>query len=169
MNKLIKYGDKTLRKIPELLILPDKSHREKIDEMVRICVEHHGYAIAGNQIGWDAKAFIVRMEHITGKDEVLVIFNPELIGFSEEEVDFDESCLSLPSIKVKIRRPNEVRIKYFTEEGKEEIIEGKGLLARVFQHEMDHLRGKLIIDYMTPLEKTFIKNKLKRIKRGQFD
>lgn len=166
MSELLKYGNKILRKNLELVKLPDESLKPIIDEMAKACDRFHGYGIAANQIGWDAKVSVIKLNHITNEDKIIVLINPELAGFSENEVYFDESCLSLPTLKVKIRRSNEIRIRNHKLDGSEEIIEAKDLLARVIWHELDHLKGKLILDYMTPFEKSMIENKLKRIKRG---
>lgn len=163
---IVKYGNKILRMKLKKLILPDLTIQDKIQEMAKACDEFHGYAVAANQIGWDAQVAVIRLNHITGEEKNLVLINPELVGFSEEEVDFNESCLSLPSLYVNIRRPDEVRVRNYNFEGIEEIVEAKGLLARVIQHEMDHLLGKLIVDYMTPIQKLMAENKLKRIKRN---
>ena len=93
------------------------------------------------------------------------IINPEIIEESQEIVELEEGCLSIPGIYKRVKRPEKVKVKYLNENGKEIIEELDGIWARVFQHELDHLNGVLFIDKLSPLNKRLIAKKLLIIKK----
>ncbi len=128
-----------------------------------------GVGLAAPQIGQAIRLFVVNYDK--GEDEndpgfKRVIINPEVIGEGDEVWPFEEGCLSIPGIREKVERTEEIRVRYLDEnfEVKEETL--NGLPARVFLHELDHLDGVLFTDHLGPLKKTLLRNKLNDIAAG---
>ncbi|PKL86534.1 MAG: peptide deformylase [Ignavibacteriae bacterium HGW-Ignavibacteriae-1] len=128
----------------------------------------NGVGLAGNQVGSNDALFIVDLN--VGSDEKkpnpITIINPEIISYSDEESEESEGCLSIPEFFEKVVRPDSIQIRYYDLDMKEYNREVSGFLARVMQHEFDHLNGKLIFDKITPLRRALAKSKLNKIKRG---
>ena len=123
---------------------PIELKKELIDAMF----DHAGLGVSANQIGYNTRVFAMRGET---KAESVVCFNPSIVDFSPEMNTMEEGCLSLPDVYVRVVRPSHVAIKYLDEFQKEEGLLAEGLTARVFQHELDHLDGILMIDRVGPL------------------
>lgn len=119
-----------------------------------------GVGLAANQVGvlWRIITFTNPEEQ---KDQVLI--NPQIVHLSEEREKDEEGCLSFPDIYDQVERAKKVVVKGWDLEGKEITIEGEGLLARILQHEIDHLDGILFVDRLSPARRLLIRNKLKRI------
>jgi peptide deformylase len=99
----------------------------------------------------------------------IALINPRVVSYSEEEADFEEGCLSIPAIFENVKRPKEVEVEYLDVNMKPQRIKDDDLLARVMQHEIDHLNATLFIEKISPLRRAMIKNKLKRIKKGDIE
>lgn len=128
----------------------------------------NGVGLAANQIGKDKSVVVIDTSIAEGEinPEIIVMINPEILEYSDEETEEQEGCLSVPELYEKVQRPIEIKVKYFDSEMKEHIREVGGFLARVMQHEIDHLNGKLFFERLSPLRRALVKNKLKKIKRG---
>jgi peptide deformylase len=163
--------DPTLRKpttkvdtiTPELLNL--------FEDMIEIMGKFEGIGLAGPQIGCLKKIIVIDAETIAQEDgkqlptkRFLKLINPEIISVSKKLCKREEGCLSVPTIYYEVERPEEVKISYMDEDGITQELETDGLLARCILHELDHLNGKLFIDYLSSLKKRLILNKLKKIK-----
>ncbi len=120
-----------------------KEIRELIKKMREAMEATNGVGLAANQIGLDMKVFVARVE---GK--FYAIFNPEIVKISKELVVAKEGCLSVPGTTDEVVRPYQISLKGFDKNGKRLSIKAWGYQARVFQHEVDHLNGKLFIDYL---------------------
>tara|TARA_B100000424_G_scaffold265088_1_gene254247 strand:+ start:1832 stop:2362 length:531 start_codon:yes stop_codon:yes gene_type:complete len=121
------------------IVDPIKLKKELIDAMF----DNAGLGISANQIGYKTRVFAMRGE--TKKDSI-VCFNPEIVDFSPEMNTMEEGCLSLPDVFVRVVRPSHIATKYLDELQKEQGQLAEGLTARVYQHELDHLDGILMID-----------------------
>ena len=95
------------------------------------------------------------------------MINPIITAISEEEIDYQEGCLSVPKYFEKVVRPVKIQVKYMDINMKEHHVEASELMSRVMQHEIDHLNGVLFYERLTPLRRTLAKNKLKKIQRNQ--
>lgn len=155
--KLRKYGDPILRKKAKRVEKISYEERDLLSYMVRIMSENEGVGLAAPQIGMDKRIIIVDM----GK-ELLKIINPQIL---EEEGgnSLSEGCLSLPEIFIPVNRANKIKIEGLNEDKKLLRLTIEGFLARIIQHEIDHLNGVLIIDYATLVKKEKIKNNLEKI------
>lgn len=122
---------------------PQADPKLMYDIMLENMVYHHGLGLSANQIGMPVKVFAMRIDE---SDNAIVCFNPEIVKESEEMIKMTEGCLSFPLLYLKKRRPEKLTIKYQNVDG--DFIETKfeGLAARVFHHEMDHMKGKTFLD-----------------------
>jgi peptide deformylase len=118
-------------------------------EMIKTMVEGRGIGLAAPQVGKLISMFIAQEEN--GKP--LVFINPEIIGTSLETVPYEEGCLSIPGMYEEVIRPEAVVIQAYNEKGRPFKRECDGLLARIVQHELDHLRGVLFIDYLSEMKR----------------
>lgn len=138
-NKILHNKLKEVKKItPEIRVL--------ISDMRKMMVEAHGVGLAANQVGRDLQIFVIdeKLAEENGVPDAYI--NPEITEYSKEPAESEEGCLSLPNYWQQIKRSKKVKIKALDENGKKIKIKARGLLARVFQHEYDHLQGVLIKD-----------------------
>ena len=161
MKRIRKYGEKVLRQKSEEVEDIDGEIQKVIEDMKEVLFEAKGLGLAAPQIGVLKRIFLAI--HPENKN-LIVVINPVIVEKSGKEIDM-EGCLSFPDIYFSIPRAKKVVISGLDEKGREIEIEGNGLLARCFQHEIDHLNGILIIDYATEEEKKFWKEKLQQIKK----
>jgi peptide deformylase len=162
MLDIVYYGDPILRKKAKPVTVFDDQLRAFIDEMKETMVENDGLGLAAPQVGRSIQVVIV--DATKGEKPPYVLINPEFTFLSEEEVEREEGCLSFPDVHVNITRPAVVSVKAFQEFGKPFSVEkSDDLLARAFQHEMDHLNGILIIDHISVIQRKLLSGKLKKI------
>ncbi len=147
--KIIQEGDPILRKKAEAVKDPRSSEIKKLaQDMVKTMKEAKGLGLDATQVRYSLRLFTVNVE-----EKVYVFINPEVNDFSENKIPFEEGCLSVQKIWGPVVRPKKLTIKAIDENGKSIKIRAKGLLARVIQHEMDHLNGILFIDKAEKLYK----------------
>ena len=149
----------------------DNEVNEILDGMIEIMGQFDGIGLAAPQVGLSKRMLVIDAETIAREEKLPIptqqyikIINPEIIEVSKETCIKEEGCLSLPTIYYNVERPEKIRIKYFTENGNEAFIDADGLLARCIEHEIDHLNGKIFIDYVGPLKRKLALNKLKKMK-----
>lgn len=144
---------------------------EKIDEdlvntmngMLEFMYESRGIGLAGVQIGVLKRIITIDLQE--NDKEPIFLINPEIIWHSDNLIESEEGCLSVPGQRAKIKRFDKIKVKYLDINGKENIIETNGLFAICLQHEIDHLDGKLYIDYLSKLKRDLILSKVKGILR----
>ena len=164
--KIIKYGDPILRKkvinITDFTRLP-----ELVEQMFITMHESHGIGLAANQVGHSINLLILDTSTIEDeeKSKPYILINTEVIK-EEGSVIMEEGCLSVPDIRAEIKRPESITIKY--QDLGQSYHEEKftGLISRVVQHELDHLNGKLFVDYLSPAKKMLIKKRLSEISKN---
>jgi len=142
-----KYPDKILRRNSIYVEKITEEEKELLEQMYFTMKHFCGIGLAAPQIGISKKLIVAEVE-----EKVTKLVNPEIIKANGNEC-MAEGCLSVPDIGVDIKRPDRIIVKGLNEKGRNVELKATGLLARVLQHEIDHLKGKLIIDYMNPLEK----------------
>lgn len=120
--------------------------KELIKKMRQAMREANGIGLSANQIGLPYRVFVAQVPDLQGRLKFYAIFNPEIVKVSKEKELFEEGCLSIPDKYALVPRYSHIVIKGFDINGKKIKIKAWGLLARVFQHEIDHLDGKLFID-----------------------
>lgn len=156
------YGDPILRKKSKEIKNMDGSVKDLARDMIQSIKVFGGIGLAANQIGEDKRIFVVDRSHLDLTDETLIAINPKIVQLSGKQTE-EEGCLSIPGTFESIARPLKVTIKALDLDGKEFMIEGEGLLARVLVHEIDHLNGVLFIDHLSNIKRKLLSKKLKRI------
>ncbi len=158
--QVVCYPDPILRKKAKLVTEIDDEVRQRAQEMMDIMYDAIGVGLAGPQVGWGARVVTL---NTTGQPEDGGLFiNPRIVKSAGEVCD-DEGCLSLPGIRAKIVRAAAVEVEAYGLDGEELHIEADGLLARAWQHEIDHLDGVLIIDRMAPAARLMWRRRLKEL------
>ncbi len=162
--KIKRYPDKILKIKAEPVRIIDGSIQNLIDNMIETMYAAPGVGLAAPQVGVSLRIMVLDVNSREKGPGLMVIINPEIIstlGETEEE----EGCLSVPDYKADIKRAEIVTVRGLNREGKEIEVEGKGLLARALQHEIDHLNGTLIIDRLSPIKREIFKKKLRKVLR----
>ncbi|MBP9186977.1 MAG: peptide deformylase [Bacteroidia bacterium] len=166
---IVAYGDPVLRKIGTPVSIDYPALKEVIANMFETMYESQGVGLAAPQIGKAINLFIIdssRFEDEKYPDVKKVFINAEIIEETGDKWDFEEGCLSIPHIRENVKRHSKLTIKYQDEnfENKEETYDG--IVARIIQHEYDHIKGILFVDRLSELKKRLIKNKLINISKG---
>ena len=166
------YGDSVLRKVAQPIGPDYPNLNEVIANMWETMYVADGVGLAAPQVGLPIRIFVIDAtagadEDPLFKDLKITFINPELLERSGEPWVMEEGCLSLPEIRENVSRPDRVKIRYVDENFNphEEVYDG--FMARVIQHEYDHLEGVLFIDYLSPLKRKILKGKLISIAKGK--
>ena len=165
------FGDKILRKKVNKVKVVDKEIIELNTNMFDTMRNANGIGLAANQVGADRSIFIVDISNLEEYEETkpLVFINPRIVKRSEEQTVFEEGCLSIPDIRGDVERPEAITIEYLDADFKEQSIDADNLLARVIQHEYDHLLGILFTDLVDDEMKKRFKKPLHRIRKRKID
>lgn len=163
--KIHLYGDPVLREPAEDVTEFDKALETLAADMVQTMFDADGIGLAAPQVGLSKRFLVIGIP--TGEDaktrKVLAMANPEIVDESDELEIYEEGCLSIPGITEEVERPADVTVRYQNLKGEEVTLEAHGVMARVIQHEMDHLDGVLFVDRISPLKKTLLRGRLKRL------
>ncbi len=162
-HKLVYYGNETLRKTADEIKNINQEIIDLIDVMYNIMYKERGIGLAGPQVDVSKKIITIDVEVYKGPQIVLI--NPEIIGRSDQVAPYEEGCLSLPGISQEVIRPSSITVKGITPDEKEIQIDADGILARVLQHEIDHLNGIVFIDHLEDHIRRGLRPELKKIKK----
>ena len=158
--EILEYPDKRLRTIAKPVTEVTDKVRKVIDDMFETMYEAPGIGLAATQVNVHQR--IVTMDLSDDKDEPLVFINPEVTVLDGELESMQEGCLSVPGFYEDVTRVEHCLVKALDRDGKPFELEARGLLAVCIQHELDHLEGKLMVDYLSPLKRNRIKSKLEK-------
>ena len=168
------FGQPVLRKVAEP-INPETypNLQELITNMFETLKRSEGVGLAAPQVGLPIRMFIIDLDVMSDdepqyKGYLHTFINPEILEESEEETSMEEGCLSIPGIHESVKRPEEVHVKYIDENLQPQEKWLSGFEARVFQHEFDHLDGKMFVDHLSGFRKQLIKSKLVAMAKGKF-
>lgn len=166
------YGDPVLRQRAEDIPV-GTDIKQLVADMFETMEAANGIGLAAPQIGKSIRLFVVdgtSLEDEPGMEDFRKAFvNPVILNQEGTPWEFEEGCLSIPNIREKITRKENVLIRYFDEDWNSHEEELDGMRARIVQHEYDHIEGKLFVDYLTPLKKRLLKGKLADISKGKVD
>ncbi len=147
----------------------DSITKKLVEDMFETMYKAEGIGLAANQVGV-SKSLIIVDTSISSEEKFrhppLVMINPEIEDESDYEVEMSEGCLSIPKFNENVWRPESVQVKYYDLKGNEQVLEAQELLARVIQHEIDHLDGILFYERLSAIRKTLSKSKLRKIEKG---
>ncbi|OQX95789.1 peptide deformylase [candidate division KSB1 bacterium 4572_119] len=164
MSKLrvIKYGNPILRLKAKKVEVHDDNIKQLIKNMVEVMGEEEGIGLAAPQVAESIALLVIDHSLIDEEGEPTAYLNPEILT-AEGESEMEEGCLSIPDIREEVKRPETITVKYQNVEGQLFEKQVDGLLARVLQHEIDHLNGVLFVDRISSMKKQLLKKKLKSI------
>ncbi len=159
---ILRYPDPRLRSRAEPVTSFDSGLQQLIDDMFQTMYEAPGIGLAAPQV--DARLRLLVADVSEQRDQPLVLINPELISSSGQELS-DEGCLSVPGIYEPVQRAAQIRFRALDRNGEPFEQEAEGLLAVCIQHEMDHLEGRLFVDYLSEMKRQRIRKKLEKQRR----
>ena len=160
---ILRYPDARLHKVARPVAAVDERVRTLVRDMIETMYGAQGIGLAATQV--DVHERVVVIDVSEERNAPLVLINPELLWASAERVMGEEGCLSVPGIYDGVERAAQVRIRALDEHGQAREINADGLLAVCIQHEMDHLLGKVFVEYLSPLKRGRIKTKLQKAER----
>ena len=160
MSKLdiLRYPDPRLHKVARPVAEVDERIRVLVDDMLETMYGAEGIGLAATQVDVHERVIVIDISE--ARDEPTVLINPELIATSEEMTIVEEGCLSVPEIYDKVPRHARVRVRALDRSGESREFDAEGLLAVAVQHEMDHLVGKVFVEYLSPLKRSRIKTRM---------
>ncbi len=162
---ILRYGAPELRAVNKPVETFDDELRKIIKNMIDTMYSSPGIGLAAPQVGLGIQLTTIDLSVGEDPGQLIVLCNPEII-YQEGEQKCDEGCLSLPEFSETISRPLRIKVRGRNAEGEEVEFEGDGLLARCFSHEIDHLNGVLFIDHLSPLKRSLIRNKIKKLAKA---
>ena len=168
------YGQPVLRKVAEDITMDYPDLEGFIKDMWDTLAESEGIGLAAPQVGRAIRVVVIDLDVLSDdmpeyKDFRRVYINPHIVEYDDSETDTsEEGCLSLPAIHEKVVRPTRIHVQWLDEKGEAHDEWVSGYLARVMQHEFDHLEGKVFVDRVSPLRKQLIKSKLKALSQGRY-
>jgi peptide deformylase len=144
----------------------DDELRRLADDMLATMYEAPGIGLAAIQVAVPRRLLVL---DVTDKEKEpqspIVMINPEVVKLGNALAPYEEGCLSIPDVRVEIERPSSLTVRFLDREGREQLLEADGLLATAIQHEMDHLDGRLIIDFLSRLKRDMVVRKFKKMAR----
>jgi len=157
---ILEYPDPRLRTVAGPVTNFDDRLRRLVADMAETMYEAPGVGLAATQVDVHERLIVIDISE--NKDHLQVFINPEILSASEERVECEEGCLSVPGVYDAVTRPAQVRVRAFNTDGVAFELDCSGLLAVCVQHEMDHLLGKVFVEYLSPLKQERIKTKMKK-------
>ena len=167
IKKILIEPNKLLRQISQPVNKVNKEIQSVMDDMLETMYSANGIGLAAIQIGIPKNLIVIDLLTKEKKKDPIYFINPKIVKQSSKMSKYDEGCLSLPSLFAEIQRPSECDVEYLDYEGKKKILKATGLLATCIQHEIDHLKGILFIDYLSKLKRDIILKKLSKQKLNQ--
>ena len=162
---ILRYPDARLHKVAQPVQAVDDRLRRLIDDMFDTMYDAKGIGLAATQVDHHQRLIVIDVSE--SRDQPLVVINPRITWASAERVRGEEGCLSVPGIYDGVDRAAQVKVRALDGEGQLREIEAEGLLAVCIQHEMDHLMGKVFVEYLSPLKQGRIKTKLLKAERQE--
>jgi len=165
IRPILRYGADVLHQPaqPVAGITPDIL--KLVDDMIHTMYAAPGIGLAAPQIGIPLRIFVADISTGRNPADLITLINPEFVEREGMQLE-EEGCLSVPGFNATLARPSRAVVKGLNRSGEQQVIEGTGLLARCFQHEMDHLEGTVFVDRLRGLQKDLIVRKIKKLSRA---
>jgi peptide deformylase len=164
IKTILTEPNKILRQISNPVDHVGEEEQKLMDDMLETMYAAPGIGLAAIQIGIPKRIIIMDISRKKENKNPLHFINPEIVWKADEDIIYEEGCLSVPNQFAEINRPKECHVKYLDYFGQPQLLKAEGLLATCIQHEIDHLEGILFIDYLSKLKKTMIIKKLSKQK-----
>ncbi|HEX2841677.1 peptide deformylase [Hyphomicrobium sp.] len=162
---IITLPDPQLRKVSDPVERVDAELLKLADDMLETMYDAPGIGLAAVQVGILKRLIVLDVSDDEDKPQPMTLINPEILKLGDATRVHEEGCLSIPDFRLDIERPATVVVGYLDREGKPQELQANGLLATALQHEIDHLNGKLIIDFLSRLKRDIVVRKFKKIAR----
>lgn len=172
---VVTYNDPVLRKETKSIETDSDELQTLIDDMFETMYNSNGVGLAAPQIGKSIQLFVVDADAVTDEIEEeenmgpMVFINPAIVEKTGENIKMEEGCLSIPDVRDDVVRPDTITIKYLDRNFKEQSLHVSGWISRVIQHEFDHLKGVLFLDYLSAFRRRLNKSTLKKIDKGKLE
>lgn len=155
---ILRYPDPRLHTVARPVVAVDARIRQLVDDLLETMYAAEGVGLAATQV--DVHERVVVIDTSDQRNDPRVLINPHIVAASDELVFGDEGCLSVPAVYDKVQRHAEVTVRALDRDGQTVQFDAQGLLAVCVQHEMDHLLGKVFVEYLSPLKRERIKSKM---------
>lgn len=162
--EILHFPDQRLRQVCQPVEVVDDEIRQLAADMLETMYEAPGIGLAAMQVNVTKRVIVIDISE--DRSEPMTLINPEVISKDGEE-EMQEGCLSVPGFYENVQRAERIRVKYLDLDGQEQEMDSEGLLAVCIQHEIDHLDGKLFVDYISPLKRQRIRKKLEKQQRQE--
>jgi peptide deformylase len=172
------FGHESLRQETDPVEENTEALQALIDNMIETMHNASGIGLAAPQVGRSERLFVVDVTPMAAEMEAdeepvppqpMVFVNPEIVAEGDTSVDMEEGCLSIPEVRETVSRPERVRVRYRDRDFEEQTLETGSVLARVVQHEYDHLEGILFTDYLSSFRKRLLRRSLREMKNGEVE
>ncbi len=163
IREILEYPDPRLRKPARKVEVVDDKIRQLVADMLETMYAEKGIGLAATQINEQLDVLVMDLSE--ERNEPICLINAKIIEESGHQ-EHEEGCLSVPGIYAKVRRAEQIRVRALNEQGETVELEAEGLLAVCIQHEMDHLRGKVFVDYLSPLKQKMVLKKMEKRHRA---
>jgi len=160
---ILEYPDPRLHKVAKPVAAVDDRIRKLVADMAETMYDAPGVGLAATQVDVHERVIVIDTSEL--KDDMRVLINPVIVRASDEWKVWEEGCLSVPGYYDEVKRPAEVRVRALGLDGKPHEFDADGLLAVCVQHEMDHLLGKVFVEYLSPLKRNRVKARMAKAQR----
>ena len=160
---ILTYPDPRLHTVAKPVAAVDDRIRQLVKDMAETMYEAPGIGLAATQVNVHEQVVVIDVSET--RDQLQVFINPEIVWASANRKVWEEGCLSVPEVYDRVERPDRVRVRALNEKGESFELDADDLLAVCIQHEIDHLRGKVFVEYLSPLKLNRIKSKLQKRER----
>ena len=158
--EILEFPDPRLRTVAKPVTVFDEQLRQLTDDMLQTMYQAPGVGLAATQVNVHKRVLVIDVSE--EKNQPHIFINPQIDILADQALEWDEGCLSVPGFYETVSRPEKVRVKALDLQGQPFELEPEGLLAVCIQHEVDHLNGKLFVDYLSPLKRQRIRKKLEK-------
>jgi peptide deformylase len=165
IRPILRYGDQELHQPAAEVAAFDDNLQRLIDDMIETMYAAPGVGLAATQVGVAQRVFVADVSVGRDRHGLVVMVNPTFVEREGMQLE-EEGCLSVPGFNATVLRPARAVLRGFDRHGTEQTLEGKGLLARAFQHEMDHLDGLVFVDRLRGIKRDLIVRRIQKLKRS---
>ena len=163
VRDILHYPDRRLHQVAKPVAVVDDRIRRLVADMAETMYAAPGIGLAATQIDVHERVIVIDVSE--DHNDLRVFINPQIISTSDDSKLFEEGCLSVPGYYAEVERPDRVRVKALDENGKEFTLEAEGLLSVCIQHEIDHLNGRVFVEYLSRLKQTRLRARLAKAER----
>jgi peptide deformylase len=165
IRPILRYGQSSLHQSASEVAVVDDEVQRLVDDMIETMYAAPGVGLAATQVGVPARLFVIDLSLGRRASDLIVMINPVFVAVEGMQLE-EEGCLSVPGFNATVVRPARAVVRGLDRSGHEHTIDGRDLLARAFQHEMDHLDGTLFVDRLRGIKKDLIVRKIQKLKRS---